>query len=144
MTDPLGGPQYDPRNLQIIFFALLAAQIFFLFIAIFGNVDPLFAYDLNNWLFTAVPVVALLADIAGNRIFQSTLNNLSTSDLEKSFQKLASAHLIRWALVEGATLLLVASAMYYNNHFFSVFAAANIIYFITLRPRLFTFNEGLQ
>ena len=144
MTNQQEGPQYDPRNLQIIFFALLAAQVFFLSIAFFTIEPPAFAYEVDNWLFTAIPLIALVADIAGNRIFAKGMDSLSTTDLHKSFQKLASIHLIRWALVEGATVLLIVFAMYYNNHFFSALAGANIIYFITLRPRLFTFNEGLQ
>jgi hypothetical protein len=144
MKNPLGSPQYDPRNLQVVFMALLAAQVFFLFLAIVTLVDPSFTYYIKNPLFTIIPLVALAADVLGNRFFQNILTTLTTADLEKSFQRLATAHLVRWAFVEGATFLLVGASIYYNNHFFNVFAAANIIYFITLRPRLFTFNQGLQ
>jgi hypothetical protein len=87
----------------------------------------------------------LAADIIGNRIFNRQILDLgSLDDMQKALQKLAKAYLIQWMLVETATLLLIIYTLISVNHFFSLFALANIIYFITLRPRLFTFNEGLQ
>jgi hypothetical protein len=144
MNAPVGGPEYDPKNLQAIFFVLLAAQVFFFFMAIFSIEEPEFEYELKDLSFTLIPLATLVLDIVGNRVFTSGLSSITTEDLEKSLQKLARIHLIRWALVEIGTLLLIVFAMLYNNHFFSAFALANIIYFITLRPKLFTFNEGLQ
>ncbi len=144
MNAPVGGPEYDPKNLQAIFFVLLAAQVFFFFMAIFTIDQPAFNYQLKDLSFTLIPLATLVLDIVGNRIFSSGLSNLSAEDLEKSMQKLARIHLVRWALVEIGTLLLIVFSMMSGNHFFSAFALANIIYFITLRPKLFTFNEGLQ
>lgn len=143
MTEPDGGPSYDPKNLQVIFFALLAAQLFFFVYALITLETAVFRYKIDDFLFTLVPVLALAADILGNRIFTRQFSELNTlEDMQKTLQKLARIHLIRWMLVEGATLLLIVFTMITNNHFFSAFAAINIVYFITLRPKLFTFNEG--
>ncbi len=136
-----GGPEYDPKNLQVIFMTLLAAQIVFFFIAVFSISAPEFRYEISDLSFTLIPLATLVADIIGNRVYLSGLSNLTTEDLQKSMQKLARLHLIRWALVELGTLLLIVFAMLYSNHFFSAFAMVNIIYFITLRPKIFTFNE---
>jgi hypothetical protein len=144
MNAPVGGPEYDPKNLQAIFFVLLAAQVFFFFMAIFTIEEPDFKYQLTDLSFTLIPLAALVLDIVGNRVFSSGISSITTEDLEKSMQKLARIHLVRWALVEIGTLMLIIFSMMYSNHFFSAFALANIIYFITLRPKLFTFNEGLQ
>lgn len=135
-------PEYDPKNLQIIFYALLGAQIFFLLISLFSMQNAELHYHVARWFYTVVPLCALALDVFGTRYFNATISKLSTEDLQRSFQKLAMAHLVRWALVEAATVLLIGFAMYFQNHFFNAFALVNILYFSTLRPRLFTFNEG--
>jgi hypothetical protein len=145
MQAPNNGPTYDPKNLQVIFFALLAAQIIFLFYALLSLEETQFIYHIDDISFTLIPLIALAADIIGNRIFNRQILDLgSLDDMQKALQKLAKAYLIQWMLVETATLLLIIYTLISVNHFFSLFALANIIYFITLRPRLFTFNEGLQ
>jgi len=142
MTQPQGGPQYDPKTLQILFFAFLGSQIFFLFLAIFTIDEPVFGYLLSDITYTLIPAAALIADIVGTRIFSKGIQSLTTTDLQASFQRLTSLHIIRWALVEGGTFLLLVFTLITGNHFFTAFALVNIIFFATLRPRLFTFNEG--
>lgn len=144
MNAPVGDPEYDPKNLQAIFIALLAAQVIFFFMSVFSLENPDFSYELTDFSFTLIPLAALVLDIVGNRIYSTGISNLTTTDMQKTMQRLARIHIIRWALVEMATLILIVFAMVNENHFFSAFALANLIYFITLRPKLFTFNEGLQ
>lgn len=142
MNQPQGGPNYDPRTLQLIYFALLGSQVFFLFLVLFTTENPSFFYDMSDFLFTLIPVVALVLDVVASRMFNKGIQNLTTTDLQTSFQRLTSLHIIRWAMVEGASFLLLVVAMSTENHFFTAFAVVNIIFFATLRPRLFTFNEG--
>lgn len=142
MTQPQGGPQYDPRTLQLLFFAFLGTQIFFLFMVLITVEAPVFGYQLRELSFTLIPAAALAADIIGTRIFTKGIQSLTTLDMQTSFQRLTTLHLIRWAMVEGGTFLLLVFTLITNNHFFTPFAIVNIIFFATLRPRLFTFNEG--
>jgi len=142
MPQPLGDPNYDPRTLQVIYFAFLGSQVIFLFMVLFTIDNPTFLYEMTEISFTLIPVAALVADILASRIFNKGIQNLTTTDLQTSFQRLTSLHLIRWAMVEGASFILLVFAMITGNHFFTAFAIVNIIYFATLRPRLFTFNEG--
>jgi hypothetical protein len=137
------GPGYDPKNLQVVYFALLSAQLFFLFLTVYIIEDADFLYRINDLTYTAIPLAALVLDIIGNKVFTNGFNKLTMlREIDKAMQKLHSIHLIRWVLVEGATLLLICFSIITANHFFSAFAAANIVYFFTLRPKIFTFNEG--
>jgi hypothetical protein len=142
MNQPQGGPNYDPRTLQLIYFALLGSQVFFLFLVLFTTENPSFFYNMSDFLYTLIPIVALVLDVVASRMFNKGIQNLTTTDLQTSFQRLTSLHIIRWAMVEGASFLLLVFAMSTENHFFTAFAVVNIIFFATLRPRLFTFNEG--
>ncbi len=142
MPQPLGNQNYDPRTLQVIYFSFLGSQVFFLFMVLYSVNEPAFLFEMTDISFTIIPVAALVADIFASRIFNKGIQNLATTDLQTSFQRLTTLHLIRWALVEGASFILLVFAMITENHFFTAFAIVNIIYFATLRPRLFTFNEG--
>lgn len=142
MNQPQGGPDYDPRTLQLIYFALLGSQVFFLFLVLFTTEQPVFYYNMSDFLFTLIPIAALILDVVASRLFNKGIQSLTTTDFQTSFQRLTSLHIIRWAMVEGATFLLLVFAMSTGNHFFTAFAVVNIIFFATLRPRLFTFNEG--
>lgn len=135
--------RYDPKVLNIIFLALAAGQIILLIFIMVTLKSSNLAYVFNNLAFTFIPLAALLLDIVGNRLFASGFTKLSSeADLGTSLQKLMSIHIVRWALTEAGTLLLIVFALRTENHFFTAFAVANLAYFITLRPKVFTFNEG--
>lgn len=139
------GPGYDPKNLQIIFIALLFTQLVLFVSGMMMLNDAEFSYQLNNISFTAIPLAALVLDIIGNKVFKTGFQKLSQEkEIEESLNKLTRIHIIRWILVEAATFILLIFTVVHNNHFFSAFAAVNIVYFYTLRPKLFTFNEGFN
>jgi len=143
MNDFNQGQGYDPKNLQVIFGAFLLAQLIFLSLSFYVIESPDFFYKLDDLMFTIVPLVAIGLDIIANRIFINGFNKLTQErDLEKSMQKLNSIHVLRWGIVETATFMLIFFSIITANHFFTAFAAANIVYFYTLRPKIFTFNEG--
>jgi hypothetical protein len=138
-----GGSGYDPRNLNIIFLALLSGQIIFLIMSMIMIEPATFVYDFEDLSFTLIPLAALAGDIISNRIFWNGFNRLTQErEMQQALTKLTAIHIVRWAIVEGGTLLLIVFSFLTSNHFFTAFAMANIAYFITLRPRLFTFNEG--
>jgi len=143
MNDFNQGQGYDPKNLQVIFNAFLFAQLIFLSLSLYVVESPEFIYKLDDFLFTAIPLLAIALDIVANRVFINGFNKLTQEhDLEKSLQKLNSIHVLRWGIVESATFMLIFFSMVTSNHFFTAFAAANIVYFYTLKPKIFTFNEG--
>ena len=143
MNDFNQGQGYDPKNLQVIFNAFLFAQLIFLGLSLYVVESPEFIYRVNDYLFTAIPLIAIVLDIIANRVFISGFNKLTQEqDLERSMQKLNSIHVLRWGIVESATFMLIFFSMITSNHFFTAFAAANIVYFYTLKPKIFTLNEG--
>lgn len=134
---------YDPKTLNVIYLALAAGQILMLIVIMALLKPAVLSYDFNNLAFTFIPIAALILDIVGNRLFNSGFAKLtSEADLSTSLQKLMSIHIVRWALTEAGTLLLLVFTLITENHFFTAFAVANIAYFITLRPKVFTFNQG--
>ena len=139
------GPGYDPRNLQIIFIALLFTQLVLFVSGMMLLEDADFIYHYKTVSFTAIPLAALILDFIANKVFTNGFQKLSQEkEIEESLNKLNRIHIIRWILVEAATFLLLIFTVVTNNHFFSAFAAINIVYFYTLRPKLFTFNEGFN
>jgi hypothetical protein len=56
---------------------------------------------------------------------------------------LTKMHIWQWVVVQFATVLLLSYTLIEANFFYFIFALVNIIYFITLRPKIFTFNEGI-
>lgn len=145
MSNFKDGHGYDPKNLQVIFSALLFAQLIFFVISMFVLDEAEFGYNFQDISFTVIPLAALVLDVVGNKLFSNGFAKLSSErDLSDALEKLNRIHIIRWALVEGATFLLIVFALMSENHFFSAFAATNIVYFFTLRPKIFTFNEGLN
>ena len=142
MNDFNEGPGYNPKNLQIIFGAFLFAQLIFLTLSFYVVESPQFVYKIDDLVFTLVPLAAILLDFIGNKVFVNGFNKLTQErDLDKSLQKLNSIHVLRWGIVESATFMLVFFSIITSNHFFTEFAAANIVYFYTLKPKIFTFNE---
>ena len=145
MNDFNNGSGYDPKNLQIIFIALLFTQLVLFVSGMMMLNDAEFSYQWRNISFSAIPMAALVLDVIGNQVFKSGFQKLSQEkEIEESLNKLNRIHIIRWIMVEAATFLLLIFTVVYNNHFFSAFAAINIVYFYTLRPKLFTFNEGFN
>ncbi len=139
------GPGYDPKNLQIIFIALLFTQLVLFVSGMTMLNDAEFSYHYKEITYTAIPLSALILDILANKVFSSGFARLTQEkEIEESLNKLNRIHIIRWILVEAATFLLLIFTVVTNNHFFSAFAAINIVYFYTLRPKLFTFNEGFN
>lgn len=136
---------YDPKSLTIIFFALLSAQVAFLLYCMVAINPAFFIYEIENITYTLIPLAAILMAIISNRLFIQGLKNLSGErEISQALQKLQSIHIVRWALVEAASFLLLFFTIITSNHYFTAFALANIAYFITLKPRLFNFNAGLQ
>ena len=76
------------------------------------------------------------------KIFQQQFNRISEiEDLQKKMQVIQLAHVIEWIMVEVGTLILLVFAQLEGNHFFSVLAVFNILYFFTLRPKILMLNE---
>ncbi|MDA7722742.1 hypothetical protein N8851_06640 [Schleiferiaceae bacterium] len=64
-------------------------------------------------------------------------------EIDEKLRVLTKMHIWQWVVVQFATVLLLSYTLIEANFFYFIFALVNIIYFITLRPKIFTFNEGI-
>jgi hypothetical protein len=91
-----------------------------------------------------VPAFALLLVVWGRLQWNNGMREISNSEnLLDKLELLTRIHVWQWVLVQLATLLLLAYTLVEGNYYYFIFALVNIIYFFTLRPKLFTFSEGI-
>ena len=137
-------PQYDPRMLNNIFIFFLVGQVALAISVIYyiNSNGALFSFNPRDIPTFSLPVMVLSTNFIARKIFQQQFNRISEiEDLQKKMQVIQLAHVIEWIMVEGGTLILLAFAQLQGNHFFSVLAVFNILYFFTLRPKILMLNE---
>jgi len=137
-------PQYDPRMLNNIFIFFLVGQIALAIAVIYyiNSNGALFSFNPQDIPTFSLPVMVLSTNFIAHKIFQQQFNRISEiEDLEKKMQVIQLAHVIEWIMVEVGTLLLLVFAQLEGNHFFSVLAVFNILYFFSLRPKILMLNE---
>ena len=106
--------------------------------------NAVITFDIQRLTNTAAPVVAGINAFFGKWIWARGMQQLSTEEeLEDKLRTLTKVHIWQWVIVQFATILLLSYTLIEANFFYFIFALVNIIYFITLRPKIFTFNEGI-
>lgn len=135
--------QYDPKALNTIFLFLLGGQLLFGFVVWFLLTENgAFYFDLSETALVIVPLLALLFDYLGNVFFKNGFKRQTpTEDVLDRLGRLQTAHIVRFALTEAGTLLLLVMALLAENQFYLLFATINMVYFISLRPRIIEFNN---
>ena len=137
-------PQYDPRMLNNIFIFFLLGQIALAIAVIYyiNSDGALFNFDPQDIPTFSLPIMVLSTNFIAHKIFQQQFNRIADiEDLQKKMQVVQLAHVIEWIMVGVGTLLLLVFAQIESNHFFSVLAVFNILYFFTLRPKILMLNE---
>jgi hypothetical protein len=106
--------------------------------------NAVIAFDIQHLTNTAAPIAAGLNAFFGKWIWTRGMQQLSTEEeLEGKLRTLTKMHIWQWVVVQFATILLLSYTLIEANFFYFIFALVNIIYFITLRPKIFTFNGGI-
>ena len=139
-----GAPQYDPRMLNNIFLFFLVGQIALAIAVIYyiNSNGALFNFNPQNIPTFSLPIMVLSTNFIARKIYQQQFNRIAEiEDLQKKMQIVQLAHVIEWIMVGVGTLLLLIFAQLEGNHFFSVLAVFNILYFFTLRPKVLMLNE---
>jgi hypothetical protein len=137
-------PQYDPRMLNNIFIFFLVGQVALAISVIYyiNSNGALFSFNPRDIPTFSLPAMVLSTNFIARKIFQQQFNRISEiEDLQKKMQVIQLAHVIEWIMVEVGTLILLVFAQLEGNHFFSVLAVFNILYFFTLRPKILMLNE---
>jgi hypothetical protein len=147
-------PESFLKSMSIIHLALLAGQVIFAIVAYAQSSKVFFGIHYMDDVFMyIVPLAAIFGFIAGYGIFKKQLAALGNkSSLGEKIIGYQSALIIRYALLEGPSLLAVWAYLLNNNLFYLAVASLLIIYFIFLRPTMekiendlgLNFNEKIE
>lgn len=138
-------PPLDSRSLQSIFMLLLLAQLAFLGVVLtFMRESNSFLFQVNNLFHWALPVGIVALDMVATTAFKQRLAGLNDErELLDKINGLQGAYIVLWVMVQAGTFLLLGFAILESNDYYILLAVAQILYYITLRPRLFNFSEEL-
>lgn len=86
----------------------------------------------------AIPGICFILALFGRFIWNTGMAEISASDnVYEKLDKLTRIHLWRWFLVQLGTLILLSYTLIEGNFYYFIFALLNIIYYFTLRPKIF-------
>lgn len=135
------------KSIQIVFFALLAGQIIFLFISVYlvqsGN------FKTNEDLFLIFFVVTLMiitpAIVVGPMLYRSFMNKVKPemSALEK-FNLYKQGTVIKLAFVEAPTIFSIVGFLLTGSYVFLFLAVGIIVLFFMHKPSLDKFSEDFK
>ncbi len=136
-TRPLTVSEYF-RTLNILFFGLIAGQIFFAAIIVFlklTGVENSQGVEFRQILLFVVPMFIIGGIYASMQIFKSKLNLAKgKTDLTDKLNHYRSACIIRWALLEAPGFLSLVVSFITGDLLFLGMTAIIIAYFISIRP----------
>jgi uncharacterized integral membrane protein len=138
-------PAYDPSSLQLIYSVLLMAQLVITVIVMYAAQDQARVYfEWRQWNHIAIPIIAGAMGTFGKTIWNRGILKISqTEEIEEKLKILTQIHIWQWIMVELATILLLTYTLMESNFFYFIFALVNIIYFFTLRPKIFSLTGGI-
>jgi len=138
-------PAYDPSSLQLIYSVLLMAQLVITTIVLYAaQENAVIEFIMGQLNHSVIPIVAVVLDSLGRTIWNKGIVKIShTEELEEKLKILTRIHIWQWIMVELGTVLLLTYTLVESNFIYFVFALVNIIYFFTLRPKIFSLSGGV-
>jgi hypothetical protein len=130
---------YDPRFLHLIFSALLMIQLVLTSVVLYVGSESaeilLLPFEGNTY---AIPGIAFVLVLLGRYVWNNGMKEINGSDnLLEKLEILTKIHIWRWVLVQLGTLILLTYTLIDSNFYYFIFALVNIVYFFTLRPKIF-------
>ncbi len=126
------------RALQIIHIALIVGQVFFGLIIVFlvssGELD-IELQELKMIFFIIVPIFVIGGYLGGKILFKKSMESAKQKPgLDEKLADYRSACIVRYALLEGPSMLAIIAYMLTAELSFIIIAAFIIAIFLTLRP----------
>ena len=130
---------YDPRFLHLIFSALLMIQLVLTSVVLYVGSESakilLLPFEGNTY---AIPGIAFVLVLLGRYVWNNGMKEINGSDnLLEKLELLTKIHIWRWVLVQLGTIILLTYTLVDSNFYYFIFALVNIVYFFTLRPKIF-------
>jgi len=138
-------PAYDPSSLQLIYSVLLMAQLVITVVVMYvAQEHANVRFEWGYWNHIVIPAIAGVLGSLGKTIWNKGMVKISqTQEIDDKLQVLTRIHIWQWVMVELATILLLTYTLMESNFFYFIFALVNIIYFFTLRPKIFSLTGGI-
>ena len=145
--EPTPPPQV--KGLLILHFALFAGQILFVLLAsflVFSNLFPpvLGKYGPEMILLTAL--IEVIAILLARFLYKRQLRKIDATPatLPKKLESYRSANITRWAILEGAALIVIVLFLLTNQWLILFIALALLFIFFTTRPTAPNIATDLQ
>ncbi len=136
------------KGISIFHFALFVGQIFFAIFAYTQNGDTKVKFtntDADDQFIYVIPIIIITGVFASNFIYKKLLTSiLNKTSLKEKLTNLQTALLIKYALIEGPTLLVIFIYMNYGNLFYLLIAGGLLVYFYMLKPTKEKIENDLQ
>lgn len=130
----------------MLHFALLIGQILLaiVFIVLIGKTEIILNIE-GDPFFVLVPSTALFALFISGFMFKKLLSQANAKiTLAEKLALYRPALLVRFAILEGASLFGLVSYFLNGNLFYIIIAAFVMVYFLTLRPTKEKLENDLQ
>jgi len=129
-------PQGFLKTVTIIHAALTFGQVMFGVLAFAeSGKTGIDVKNTNNPFLYVVPLLALIGFIASNFLFKQLLNNVGLKNtLREKLMVYQTALIVRYALLEGASLFAIVCYLLTGNLLFLLISGAIVLYFIIIRP----------
>jgi hypothetical protein len=127
------------QSLRIIHLALLAGQCLFLAVMVFlvvRNILPPVSPSLDKTFQVMALLVSFAAVLGAINIFKKRLSsiNAAAENIAEKITQYRAASILKWAMIEGATLFSLICFFLTGNYSFAALAIALIIFFALLIP----------
>lgn len=125
------------KGKKIIFFALLAGMLIFLFVALYLTYshDNFVLYSFSAPLNYVAIFLSLWGIITGKIMFKKGLVKVKKEDNEQlKYQLYSSTYIIQLGLIEGPVLFTIVAFLVMGEIIFLGFTLLLIFYFLTLFP----------
>jgi len=128
------------KTLQIIHLAITMGVVFAYFFILSKNAITDFkipTIDSNSIIYVLIPVLAI---VLSNFMFKNMISKIDSNlSLEIKMGTYQSSSIVRWAILEGAALVL----LFLKPEFF-IFGIVIIVYLLTIRPTEDKVNNDLN
>lgn len=130
---------------RLVHLALLAGQVLFAGVTLFINKNIKVDTSRDNQFLIIALILAIMGFFVGNLIYKQVVNVAAKKEtFVEKMMAYQSALIIRYALLEGASLFCIVSYFLTSNFIFLLISGAIIVYFIILRPKVDTIAEELN
>lgn len=136
---------YDPRLLHVIYTVLLLMQLMLVSVVMYVAGDKVGVhFNYQDLTQLTVPIIAITLVALGRRIWKNGMDQISKEEeLSDKLQILTRIHVYQWAMVQFGTIVLLTYTLVEANFYYFIFSLVNIIYFFTLRPKIFSLTGGI-